>query len=602
MRFGFVLPVILLGLLGVAPAADAIDFESAGASAKAKRCKAPKVPVTVGKRTTCESLAEAFPKPKAVDVRLFYLQRALKFEPRRAVGGKKRKRVRSLQSGFGAAGKRAQKKLLRALPKVLARADRKFVKGLASPRVLGSASASGCEAGVGGPSREIAGVRFSISGPNGGVLEVDSGGLTVKIRYGVCGRSGFGVPECPTAAGAVEASSSSSGEVVVEVWEGDRRLISRSRTNYESRAKAKGKVGADAKLEHVELDYAHEVFIVASGGVVLRGKSERKVRIEMPGGNYAAAGAQARISGDADAVREDGFERVANAAIDDFKAAEPRWSSFERKPHCAEPVFSPGSGALKLRKGDSGQLSVSAQSKSGGTAAAARWALSGAENAQFSPGSSEGPSPSFSYKVVNAPQGGLVKVTVKFTSTAGVGEGSWTQPTEQGVINNISGTFTQWVNNSGSVLEWTGGAAFERATPAFLGGPNGSFQVKPGTYTVVASGNGMFLGAPMCSMSGSAQFPLSSQGSIFVSGAPPEMTAPYEYSFSLSSEGVPMMPITLSGCPPEAKELEKTYEWPVAFSLEGNGISDDGITFAGSETESGGGITRESSWSFTGTE
>lgn len=588
MRFSFALPVILLGLLWVPPAANGFDFESAGASAKAKRCKAPKVPVTVGKRTTCESLAKAFPKPKAIDVRLFYLQRALSSAPKKAVAGKKRKR--------------AVKKVLKALPRVFAYVDRRGDKVFVRSRYGGASASAACQAGVGGPSRDVAGVRVSISGPNGGVIETDSGGVTVKVRYGVCGRSSFAVPECPTAAGAVDASSSSSGEVVIEVWEGDRRLVSRARTNFESKAKAKGKVGPDAKLQHIDLEYAHEVFIVASGGVVERGKSERKVRIAMPGGNYSAAGAQAKVSGDASAVRDDGFERVAKDAIDGYRRAESGWSSLERKPHCAEPVFAPTSSSLKLRKGQTGQLGVSARAKDGGTATEARWTLSGSENAEFSPGSSEGPSPSFSYKVTNAPQGGFVKVTAKFTSTAGVGEGSWTQPTDPDVINTIAGTFDQRLDMSGSIVEWAGSATFERFTPGFLGGPNGSFQVQPGTYTVVASGNGMFLGAPMCSMSGSGQFPLGSLGSIFVFGTPPELTAPYEYGFSLGSEGVPMMQITLSGCPPEAKELEKTYEWPVAFSLDAGGVSEDGVAYVGSETESGGGITRESTWSFTGTE
>jgi hypothetical protein len=546
------------------------------------------VPVTVGKRTTCQPLAKAFPKPKALDIRLFYLQRALSFYPGKVAGGAKRKR--------------AQKKLLKALPKVLAYIDRR--KGAKGPSAFGSlaAASAACQAGVGGPSAEVGGVRVSVSGPNGGVLETSSGGLTVKVRYGVCGRSTFAVPECPTAAGAVDASSSSSGELVTEVWEGTSRLVERARTNFESKAKAKGKVGADAKLKYVDVEYVHEVFIVASGGVVERGKSERKVRIAMPGGNYDATGAQTKISGDAGAVREDGFERVAKDAIDGYRRAEPRWSSFEHKPYCAEPVFAPASGTLKLRKGNSGQLGLSAKGKDGGTAAEARWTLLGAENAEFSPGSSDQATPSVSYKVTNAPPGGSVKVTAKFTSTAGVGEATWTQPTEQGSIETIAGTFDQRLEQSGSTFEWAGSVTFERSTPGVFGGPTGLFQIMPGTYTLTASGNGMLLGAPMCSMSGSGQFPFGPLGSIFVFGTPPDGSAPYEYSFSFGSNEVPKLPITLSGCPPEAEELEGTYEWPVAFSVDAGGVSEDGTTYEGTETESGGGIVRESNWSFTGSE
>jgi hypothetical protein len=80
--------------------------EAAGKS-RGVHCKGARVPVTVGKRTTCKPLAKAFPKPRAVDLRLADLKQSLKLDPAKTVHGKKRKRARTLQSGFGAAGKRA---------------------------------------------------------------------------------------------------------------------------------------------------------------------------------------------------------------------------------------------------------------------------------------------------------------------------------------------------------------------------------------------------------------------------------------------------------------------------------------------------------------
>ena len=79
---------------------------SASAAAQPPKCKGGKVPVTVGKKTTCKPLAKAIPKPKAIDIRLAHLQEVLKLDPAKAPKGKKRKRARTLQSGFGAAGKR----------------------------------------------------------------------------------------------------------------------------------------------------------------------------------------------------------------------------------------------------------------------------------------------------------------------------------------------------------------------------------------------------------------------------------------------------------------------------------------------------------------
>ncbi len=468
------LPVILVSLLAAPSGAEA-----------AKRCKPPKVPVTVGKKTTCKALSKAFPKPKAMDPRLFYLQRGIKGAPLRAGGAKVA---------------RAEKKLLGALPKLLAYVDR-HRRGKRTASGPSDAATAACSAAVCGPPSNIAGIRVSIGGETGAVFETESGGLTVKIRYGTCGRSGFGIPECPTADGGVESRSSSSGEVVYEVWEGTRRLVERARSQFESKAKAKGKVGPDAKLKQIELEYSHEVFIVAGGGIVRRGKSERKVKILMPGGQYDANGAQAKITGDADAVKEDGFGRVAKDAIDDFKAAEPRWSSFESKPRCAEADFSPPSNSLKLHKGDSGALSVSAKARAGGTATEARWTLAGAENATFSPGSSEAPSPNFSYSVTEAPQNGFVKVTVKFTSTAGVGEGAWIQPTEPSQLpvsyaGSVSGSgaydATELGEGNSLLAQWSGSVALDGgatgAPPDMPGIPSAVYSLSAGSISYSFSG------------------------------------------------------------------------------------------------------------------
>jgi hypothetical protein len=473
VRLKLFLPVILVSLLAVPSGAEA-----------AKRCKPPKVPVTVGKQTTCKALSKAFPKPRAIDPRLFYLQRGIKGAPLKAGGAKVA---------------RAEKKLLRALPKLLAHVDRRRGKRTASRS--GATASAACSAASGGPASNIAGIRVSIGGENGAVFETESGGLTVKVRYGTCGRSGFGLPECPTASGDVESRSSSSGEVVYEIWEGTSRLVERARSQFESKAKAKGKVGIDAKLKQIELEYSHEVFIVASGGIVRRGKSERKVKILMPGGQYDAAGALAKVTGDADAVKEDGFGRVAKDAIDDFKAAEPRWSSFEHKPHCAEADFSPPSNSLNLHKGDSGVLSVSAKARAGGTASEARWTLSGMESATFSPGSSEAPAPSFSYTVTEAPQGGFVKVTVKFTSAAGVGEGTWTQPTEQSQLpvsytGSVSGSaaYDGTEVGAGNSLQalWSGGIELDGgatgAPPNLPGIPSAIYTLSAGSISYSFSG------------------------------------------------------------------------------------------------------------------
>src|SRR4051812_13707776 len=107
MRLGLALAAVSLGFLATGPL-SAPTSASAGAtvSAKAQACKAGQIPVTIGKKTVCRPLAKAIPKPESIDIRLAHLQEVLKQDLRKAVKGKKRKRLRTLQSGFGAAGKR----------------------------------------------------------------------------------------------------------------------------------------------------------------------------------------------------------------------------------------------------------------------------------------------------------------------------------------------------------------------------------------------------------------------------------------------------------------------------------------------------------------
>ena len=409
-------------------------------------CKGGKVPVTVGRKTTCKPLATAIPKPEAVNLRLAYLQQVLKADPAKGLSAKKRKRARTLQSGFGAAGKRAQRKLLKALPKALAFIDRKR-GGAHSSRLLAAPAlaSGGCQAGEAGPIGHMDGASVGLLGDNGGYIEASAGhGFRVRVTFASCGGAGnFGLPQCPTADGSVDGKGSGRFQATIEIWDGNQ-LVSRNSSVFTDDAKVRGKVGADGKLKFIDVEHTQEIFIVASGGVVVRGGVTRKVRIEMPEGGFDATDASVVYFGDkiSDDSGADGFASTAKNAITAYKNVEPHWSTFS-PPFCAEPVFSPEKNTLKLRKGEEKQLSVYAKSlKDGGRATEARWTLLSPENADFSPTTTGDPAPKITYKVTNAPKGGQVKVTVKFTSTAGVGEKTWTQPTEPG-INHISGTFLE---------------------------------------------------------------------------------------------------------------------------------------------------------------
>jgi hypothetical protein len=610
-RRGLVLAaaVTSLALAGPSSAAQSPHGPPATKAAK-KKCAGVKVPVTVGKKTTCVPLAKALPKPRRIDLRLAHLQEALKLDPAKMVGGKKRKRAKTLQSGFGAAGKRAQKKLLKVLPKALAFIDRKGGKGGARPLRLpdGWAVASaGCQPGPAGPTGQTGGATVGLLGNNGGYIDAPvGGGLRVRITFASCGGAGgFRLPECPTANGSVDAKGSGQFQATIEIWEGGR-LVSRNSSTFEDRAKVHGEVGPDAKLKHIDVEHTQEVFIVASGGIVIRGGVTRKVRIEMPGGRYDPANASVayfgdRISADSGAS---GFAGTAQAAISAYENAEPRWSSFP--PQCADPVFSPEINTLKVRKGEQRQLSVFARSRrDGGRATKAQWTLLSPENAEFSPATSQEAAPDISYTVTNAPKGGQVKVTVKFTSTAGVGEKSWTQPTEPG-INHISGTFTQREVEGGSIFEWTGKVEFDRSTEAFMGGSDGQYSMAPATYTVTASGSAYFFSPALssCSMSGSGQFALSPADSGFFVLPRLAESEPYKYVFTIQPDNTDPhnYPIAIT-CP--NPEDSTSTEWNSTFTSTPLDLKDsaDGIDFSGSETiEEPFTPTKTLEWSFHGTE
>lgn len=572
-------------------------------------CKGGKVPVTVGKKTTCQPLAKAIPKPKAIDLRLAHLEDVLKFDPARAVHGKKRKRARTLQSGFGAAGKRAQKKLLKVLPKALALIDRKKRKarssGFAAARAFASA---GCGVGQAvGPAGHTGGATVGLF-DNGGYIDAQAGGgVRVRVTFYSCGNSSsFGsLPECPTADGSVDTKGSGQFNATIEIWKGGE-LASRNSSVFEGKSKLQGKVGADAKLKFIDVEHTQEVFIVASGGIVVRGGVTRKVRIEMPAGRYDASDASVVFFGDkvSDDSGASDFAGTAKAAINAYKSAEPRWSTFP--PKCADPVLTPESNKLKLRKGEEKQLAMYAKSRrDGGQATAVKWRLLSPENAEFSPTFSPDAAPNISYKVTNAPKGGQVKVTVKFTSSAGVGEKSWTQPTEPG-INHLSGTFTQREEEEGSIFEWTGKVEFDRSTEAFMGGSDGQYKLAPANYTVTASGNAGFFspGLSDCTQSGSGSFPLSPADSLF--GVLPRLaeTDPYPYVFTIQPAPEAVQEYTINITCPGHPEDNSSSKWSASFTATVNNIqnSADGIDFSGSETEEGPTSTKTIEWSFHGTE
>jgi hypothetical protein len=560
--------------------------------------------------------AKVFPSPKAIDTRLSYIQQVLKFDPASAVRGKKRKRVRRLQSGFRAAVKRAQGKLLRIAPKALAFVDRRAGRAAASSFPPGPALASaGCHPGPAGPTGSFDGATMGMLGDNGGYFDIPIGdGLRVKLTFVSCsGVTAFNIPECPTANGTVDGRGAGQFSVTFEI-RSSSQVLSRNTTNFEQKAKIHGEVGADAKLKSIDVEHTEEAFIVAtteSYPIVIRSGVTRKVHITMPGGQFDPSQASVRFFGDPlkPDSGADSFANTAKAAIDSYRNAEARWSSYDRQPYCAEPVFNPASNGSKVKRGDQKQLTIYARARAdGGRASAAKWSLQAPLNADFSPTGSEDASPSVQYTVSKSPAGDQVRVTVKFTSTAGAGQKTWTQQIESSSFQ-IEGSFggefsSETALEVPSVQKWTGVVQLHLLVPGEGGAPNGVYTVSSGNVSGDLSGIESS-GITGCHQSGSAQGPLPG-GSMTVTGNGPNNGAPYEYEVNLSMPFVPVQAKRVAPCPKAAQEegyegteFETGIFWKLTVSGQESG---DGTSFTGSEEESFGGTSIEQHWNLHGVE
>jgi hypothetical protein len=577
MRSRLLIAIVSIVPLAAVPAhAWAAPITGPAAKSKKATCKGGKVAVKIGKRSACAPFAKVFPKPKAIDLRLAYLRQALKFDPGgKAVNGKRRKRVRSLQSGFGAAGKRAQKKILGLLPKALAFFDRKRGGTGKSLFHEGPALASAnCGVGQAGEQGTLGGSStVRLLGDNGMYIETEAGhGFRVRVTFFSCGGvDRFRVPECPTGAGDVQAPTASGDfSATTEVWQGNQ-LKSRNSSRFEDESRALGKVGPDAKLKYVDVEHKQAVLVVASGGIVIRSEATHKVRIDMPGGSFDPDSATVLYSGDwfGTDLGAQGFSRSAKAAIDSYRQAEPRWSSFDRKPFCAQAVFSPAPDTIKVKSGEKKQLGIYARAVAGGgRAIAAGWTLTGALNAEFSPATSQEPAPTIQYTVTKAPQGYEVKVTARFTSTAGVGEDSWKQPIEGALPERFAATFSGTASYDETLLgegnhlsaDWSGNGELREVPSPY---PPGTFPYAFAFYKIVSGSITYgFKGAlGGCAVEGGGPIDLPSQPDLKES---PVLTifdkTPREYSFLIGMPLFAKVPGTQSGCkdPEEDGPIEFT--------------------------------------------
>ena len=206
----------------------------------------------------------------------------------------------------------------------------------------------------------------------------------------------------------------------------------------------------DAHLRYFDFKRKEQKLRVATGGFVQQGTATRTIRVNMPSGRYDVSHSSTSIIGDAEAFDADDLAasiKTGDRGIQE--CPERRQLPAHRRVGDREPPAGPVLREGRVRPGErdggesNGQaktVSVYAQGNDGGRAAGARWTVMDPTNAAFTPGSPSGANPTINYTVSTSPSGDHVRVTLKFTSTAGVGKDTWTQPIGALYRGKVTGT------------------------------------------------------------------------------------------------------------------------------------------------------------------
>ena len=434
------LVALLTAALAIAPAGSVSG--AATASKRAKRCTHGRVLVKVNRKPTCRPLRSVLPKPKAGDRTLIALREALAVDVS----------TRKLPRRAATAARKARKVFLRALPAALRMLARSTPsRARASTRRCGG---PGSAQPVGDPGHTDGAGMQELLGPHGehgAAITTPMMGFMFKMTFVKCGNGTYYVLGCPKSNGDANTSSASSLDVTQRIMDGNT-LIRQESTSWKYDDRLLGKVMADAHLSHFDFVRTEEKLRVATGGFVQQGTATRKIRVTMPSGRYDVSHSSTSITGDAEAFNTDDLAASIEMAMEEYKEAQnggsflhtDGWATENRRrdPYCAKAVFDPVSEAVALSKGQAATVSVYAQGD-GGRATGARWTVMDPANAAFTPGSLSGAHPTIHYTVSQAPSGDHVRVTLKFTSTAGVGKDTWTEPIGTLYLGEVTGT-SQW--------------------------------------------------------------------------------------------------------------------------------------------------------------
>jgi hypothetical protein len=338
--------------------------------------------------------------------------------------------------------KRARTRALAVLPKALAWADT-----LVRRETALSHAGVGCGAPAGNNSAKIG--EFTISLSTTGDLSVSANlpnGYRIEIFLGkaVPGCT-LDLPECATADGTLDGKDSHLNTITSKVTQNGQVVQSVSIV-VRSTQTMRGKVADDAKLETLDIqDTSREDTTVVVPGararLVLTVRRSTVVDMRSGGPRPGSTTVNARLQEvgatqtfqtavDPAVVRKytEDFKEIISEEVRNYRSRESAWQSPGK---CAKATFDPPSGgSTKLKLGENGTVTAKVESNQGGVAAKGKWKVTSMANGSFSPPTADGGSAPFQYVVTKAGDGIRLAGTFRATSTAGVAEGSWSQPTE----------------------------------------------------------------------------------------------------------------------------------------------------------------------------
>ncbi len=608
---------VLVPLLAVTATAAA-----KGHGGKPKKCKAGKVAVKINGRARCTPLRKALPPPKAADQNLAAVQHALGMD----LKGLERhgKKVPSARGVLGAAG---LKKLEGAVSKGLTLAQhlkaakRSTLSSLASPLATASGGCTPIPAARGqGDKFKSGGLSGSVDLSNGSVqlgIEGGPGGLRVELDLRICDKGGLKLPSCPEANGRLDGTDESLMSMDLKVFQGSEQVFGQS-FGFKSRTViAPVQVDDNAKLEYFEIDHRYSENS-SNNGVSVHFNYHGHARVTYPGANYDPTGtdveARASVAGvddSNDELREAEFDlsfeskpkadKIFAAEVDKvIKALETAEKNWMTPNKCAQMSFTPETKSLKpLKKDKKDTFDAEVKSADGGKPDSGTWTVLKQANGSFTPTTAHSNPAKFNYTVKKVGDEIFIEVTLKVVSAAGVAEKDWIQPTEPDLINHITGEFIVIETLSGSTIEWYGDATYDRAVPG-LGGATGAYLLASGTATGVFSGkSGQGDG---CEWTGQHKFTIEKNNAVTVLEVKPgSLEPPYEYNIEATVRNQDPTGVTLTNCV-EPKDNGKAVEIQPDMDFYTNPqVSDDGIHYKGSSSESPGpGYTIKQDWDFDG--